>query len=101
MVVNSGREGQCPAHPDAGAANPGHIRHTERAERMVARIGHFRPRLAAVPRPVPLDGPAAEAWSAWLPLVDGAGLYHGDPRALVVRGEVDGRGDGTTSISLV
>lgn len=96
MVVNSGLEGRCPAHPDL-SGDPG-----ERAERMSARVGHFRPRLAAAARPTPWDGPSASAWGAWLPLIDGDGLDHADPRALVIRGDgPDGRGYGTTSISLV
>jgi hypothetical protein len=93
MVVNCGLEGRCPASP--GAAD-------ERVQRMAARVGHFRPRLTAAPRPVPWDGSSAAAWGAWLPLAGGDGLDPGDPRALVIRGAGEGgRGYGTTSISLV
>lgn len=88
LVVNSGLEGELPGHP--GAAD------------MAARIAHFRPRLLAAPRPEPVKGTTAEAWGAWLPLVDGDGLALSDQRALVLRrifGE--GRVWGTGSISLV
>jgi hypothetical protein len=44
----------------------------------------------------------AEAWGAWLPLIDGDGLAVDDPRALIVRRDLGGgRIWGTTSISLV
>jgi Transport and Golgi organisation 2 len=68
-----------------------------------ARIGHFLPRLRAAARPVPgPDGPTAQAWGAWLPLLTGDGLATDDPRALIVRRDLgDGRIWGTTSISLV
>ncbi len=44
----------------------------------------------------------AQAWGAWLPLINGDGLAMDDPRALIVRRDL-GRGRiwGTTSISLV
>jgi hypothetical protein len=85
MIVNSGL-----------AAAPG--RHDE-----LPRIEHFAPRLAAAVRPDPRPGGSAQAaWGAWLPLMNGDGLDPGDPRALVVRRDLDdGRIWGTTSISLV
>jgi hypothetical protein len=68
-----------------------------------ARIDHFLPRLRAAGRPVPgPDGPTAQAWGAWLPLLTGDGLATDDPRALIVRRDLGGgRVWGTTSISLV
>jgi hypothetical protein len=68
-----------------------------------ARIAHFLPRLRAAARPVPGPGGAtAQAWGAWLPLLTGDGLAPDDPRALIVRRDLDdGRVWGTTSISLV
>ncbi|GAA2089674.1 NRDE family protein [Actinomadura alba] len=91
LIVNSGLKGG----DDLADLGPG-------GEHMSARLAHFRPRLAAVPRPVAGDGPTAEAWGEWLPLIDGDGLDRADPRALVVRREIgDGRVYGTTSTSLV
>jgi transport and Golgi organization protein 2 len=123
VVVNSGLEGRRPGHGVPGAdgaevANGGDVaegaevvkleegeggeRDERRTARLAARIGHFRPRLAAADRPSPWDGPTAAAWGAWLPLVDGDGLEPTDPRALVIGGDgVGGRSFGTTSISLV
>jgi Transport and Golgi organisation 2 len=90
IMVNSGLEGRGGPHPGAAV------------EEMAARVAYFRPLLAAARRPEPVTGPTAEAWGEWLPLVDGAGLDRGDPRALVVRRDVgDGRIWGTSSISLV
>jgi Transport and Golgi organisation 2 len=68
-----------------------------------ARTAHFLPRLRAAARPVPgPGGPTARAWGAWLPLLTGDGLAPDDPRALIVRRDLDdGRVWGTTSISLV
>ena len=70
---------------------------------MNARLAFFQPLLAAAERPKPLDGlPTAEAWGAWLPVVDGAGLAATDERALVVRRELGERRTwGTTSTTLV
>jgi hypothetical protein len=68
-----------------------------------ARITHFLPRLRAAARPAPRPGwPTARAWGAWLPLLTGDGLAPDDPRALIVRRDLnDGRVWGTTSVSLV
>jgi Transport and Golgi organisation 2 len=87
IVVNSGLDGE----PDL---IPEHER---------ARIAHFRPRLLGAPRPAPRPGdPVAQAWGAWLPLLNGDGLDAADPRALIVRRDLGGgRIWGTTSISLV
>jgi hypothetical protein len=70
---------------------------------MNARIGHFRPLLAAAERPKPIDGVGtAEAWGAWLPVIDGAGLAATDDRALIVRRELgEHRTWGTTSTTLI
>ena len=69
----------------------------------LARAGYFLPRLRAAPRPLPRPGPpSAQAWGAWLPLLNGDGLAPGDPRALIVRRDLGGgRVWGTTSVSLV
>lgn len=90
VVVNSGLEG---ADPTDG---PG-------TQEMNARLGYFRPRLAAAERPTPRAGvTTAEAWGAWLPLLDGDGLAVDDERALVLRRELgEGRTWGTTSTTLV
>lgn len=68
-----------------------------------ARIALFLPLLRAAPRPTPRPGPPApEAWGAWLPLINGAGIPPGDPRALIVRRTgPGGQIWGTTSVSLV
>ena len=43
-----------------------------------------------------------QAWGAWLPLINGAGIPPGDPRALIVRRTGPaGQIWGTTSVSLV
>jgi hypothetical protein len=88
LVVNSGLAGEL--RPDAG-------------EHETERIAYFQPQLAAIPFPQPKPGAGVEdAWGAWLPLLNGAGLSPGDPRALIMRRDVgDGRIFGTTSISLV
>ncbi|WP_119730619.1 NRDE family protein [Thermomonospora amylolytica] len=92
MIVNTGLEGRGPrgeVHPDAAA-------------QMAERIAHFRPLLEAAPRPEPRAGTAAEAWGAWLPLVEGGGLDRADRRALVLSRDFgDGRLWGTSSVSLV
>jgi hypothetical protein len=92
IVVNSGLD----SGPGGGSPAP-----TQEHER--ARIAHFRPRLLSAPRPVPRPGdPVAQAWGAWLPLLNGDGLDAADPRALIVRRDLGaGRIWGTTSISLV
>jgi hypothetical protein len=88
LVVNSGLAGEL--RPGAG-------------EHEIERIGYYQPRLAAIPLPQPKPGASVEdAWDGWLPLLNGAGLATGDPRALIVRREFDdGRIWGTTSISLI
>ena len=88
LVVNSGLAGEL--RPDAG-------------EHEIERIGYFQARLATIPFPQPKPGVTIEdAWSGWLPLLNGAGLSPDDPRALIVRRDLgDGRIWGTTSISLV
>ncbi|WP_433338410.1 NRDE family protein [Spirillospora sp. CA-294931] len=89
LVVNSGLEGEGPVHV------------AEAASYIDARLAHFRPRLEAAPRPVPLDGDTAHAWGAWLPLVDGDGLERSDKRALIpLIGFEDGKVWGTTSLTL-
>jgi hypothetical protein len=90
LVVNSGLEGS-----GGGFEGPG-------MAEMRARIGHFRPLVEAAPRPSPAgDGPTADAWGAWLPIVDGAGLDRSDPRALIVSREFEAGVWGTGSLSLV
>jgi hypothetical protein len=93
MVVNSGLAGETPALGD-GAQGKAHE---------TARIAHFLPRLRTAARPDPRPGvPAADAWGAWLPLLNGDGIAPDDQRALIVRRDLgDGRVWGTTSISLV
>jgi len=87
IVVNGGLDG-----------GPGTSREQERA-----RVEHFLPRLRAAARPDPRpDGPLAQAWGAWLPLMNGGGIAPDDPRALIVRRDLGGgRIWGTTSVSLV
>jgi hypothetical protein len=90
FVVNSGLEGTDLRHDGPGS------------EEMSARVAYFRDRFAAVARPEPGEGPPVAAWGPWHPLIDGDGLDHEDPRALIVRRDFgDGRIWGTTSISLV
>jgi len=89
VVVNSGLEGA------DGSEGPG-------TEAMAARVGFFRPALAAAGRPNPAgEAATAQAWGSWLPLVDGAGLDPQDDRALLVRRELGERTWGTTSVTLV
>ncbi|GLZ15999.1 hypothetical protein Acsp04_62340 [Actinomadura sp. NBRC 104425] len=93
MVVNNGLEGR-------HRRGDGHADDGDR--HMAARLAHFRPRLAAAPRPEPRDGTAAQAWGAWLEIAEGAGLPRTDPRALLPLVELPGTGVwGTTSVSLV
>ena len=99
MIVNSGLDRDLLAAGTAGAdaaASPGR-------EHELARIAHFLPRLRGAPRPAPRPGdPVVRAWADWLPLLDGDGIAPGDPRALIVRRDLDdGRVWGTTSTSLV
>ncbi|MFC6087084.1 NRDE family protein [Sphaerisporangium aureirubrum] len=65
------------------------------------RAGWFVPRFAAAPRPSAHD-PGDASWTAWRELLAGDGLPVTDPRALVVRRELDdGRVWGTSSVTLV
>lgn len=91
MIVNSGLEGRDQREGE-----------TEDAY-MDARIAHFRPRLAAAPRPEPAPGePVERAWGPWLKLVEGDGLPRADHRALLPLLDVgDGRVWGTTSVTLI
>ncbi|MQY08645.1 NRDE family protein [Actinomadura macrotermitis] len=90
MIVNSGLEGE-------GALEGG----SEDAY-MRARLTHFRPRLAAAPRPEPCPGQdVRQAWEPWLPLLEGDGLERSDVRALLPLLDLGGgRVWGTGSISL-
>ncbi|HEX9063792.1 MAG TPA: NRDE family protein [Streptosporangiaceae bacterium] len=68
-----------------------------------ARLALFFSGFAAAARPEPRPGgPAAGAWGAWFPLVNGNGRDPGDPAALIVRRDLGGgRVWGSTSVSLV
>lgn len=66
------------------------------------RAAHFLPRFRAAARPEPIaERVPAQAWRQWLHLVDGDGIPHGDPRAIVVRRRLGERLWGSTSASLV
>jgi Transport and Golgi organisation 2 len=94
LVVNSGLAADLD-HARAAGDEPGR-------EHEMARIARFLPRLRAATRPAPRPGPpAAQAWGAWFPLVNGDGLVPDDPEALIVRREFGDRMWGTTSVSLV
>ncbi len=64
-------------------------------------VPHFAPLLAALPSPVLGSGPPLETWEPWPDLLAGDGLDGDDPRALVVRREIEGRSYASTSASLV
>ncbi len=102
MVVNSGLGSDLVT---GGAPGPGEAAGSPPAgnDPEVARIAYFLPKLRAAPRPVPRPGETpAQAWGAWLPLMNGDGIGPDDPRALIVRHRLgDGRIWGTTSVSLV
>ena len=104
VVVNSGLAGDLRAD-GAGSGAQGQPAGASSAARdhELARIGHLLPRLRAAALPVPRPGgPAAQAWGAWLPLMNGDGIGPDDPRALIVRHDLGaGRIYRTTSISLV
>ena len=104
VVVNSGLASDLGAD-GAGSGAPGQPAGASSAARdhELARIGHFLPRLRAAALPVPRPGgPVAQAWGAWLTLMNGDGIGRRDPRALIVRHDLgDGRIYGTTSLSLV
>jgi len=61
-------------------------------------VPHFAPLLAALSPP---DEDLAATRSAWIHLLSGDGLDPGDPRALLVRREVDGRPYASTSATFV
>jgi hypothetical protein len=104
VVVNSGLDSDLLGRAVTGTgsrAGAGGVR--DGRDHELARLAHFLPRLrqAAEPQPRP-GGLAAQAWAAWLPLINGDGLSLEDPRALIVRRDLGaGRIWGTTSISLV
>ncbi|WP_051711519.1 NRDE family protein [Streptomyces sp. NRRL S-350] len=93
VVLNDGLEGQA-----AGRSASERV-----GALMAARADHFRARFAAAPRPRPTgDGPAGQAWGAWLPIVTGDGLALDEDAALVQRRDFgDGRIWGSSSISLL
>lgn len=95
MVVNSGLAADL-----TGATGPAG---SEGRAHELARLAHFLPRLRAAGRPDPVpSAPVADAWGAWLPLLNGDGIAPEDPRALIVRRDLGGgRVWGTTSVSLV
>lgn len=62
-------------------------------------VPHFSPLLAALPDP--LLTPGTEGWVPWVDLLEGDGLEPDDPRALLVRRDIEGRQYGSTSASLV
>ena len=65
-------------------------------------VPHFEPLLAALPDPLLGDAaPTLTAWEPWTDLLGGDGLDPEDPRALVVRRELEGRTYASTSASLV
>lgn len=65
-------------------------------------VPHFEPLLAALPDPPLSSGtPSPVAWEAWVDLLGGVGLDPTDPRALLVRREIEGRTYASTSATLV
>jgi hypothetical protein len=65
-------------------------------------VPHFGPLLAGLADPLLTAGaPSRAAWEPWTDLLAGDGLDPGDPRALLVRREVEGRIYASTSASLV
>ena len=65
-------------------------------------VPHFTPLLAALPAPLlALDGSTRTAWEPWTDLLAGDGLDPADPRALIVRREIEGRTYASTSATLV
>lgn len=99
VVVNSGLDSDL----RSGEAGPGTARSSDPRDHELARLAHFVPRFRDAQRPRPRPGrPAAQAWGAWLPLVNGDGISRDDSRALIVRRDLGaGRIWGTTSISLL
>lgn len=65
-------------------------------------VPHFEPLLATLPSPLLTpNAPSAVAWEPWTDLLGGDGLDPADPRALLVRREIEGRTYASTSASLV
>jgi hypothetical protein len=64
-------------------------------------VDHFRPLLEATPDPSFEAEGGLDGWAPWVTLLAGDGLDPEDPRALLVRREVEGRPYGSTSASLV
>lgn len=65
-------------------------------------VPHFEPLLAALPNPPLAPGlPSRAAWQPWTDLLTGDDLDPADPRALIVRREIEGRTYASTSASLV
>jgi Transport and Golgi organisation 2 len=102
-LLSDGGGARAPGSGDAGPRGSGTARGSDPREHELARLAHFVPRFRAAQRPRPRPGGTmAQAWGAWLPLLNGDGLSPDDPRALIVRRDLgDGRVWGTTSVSLV
>ncbi|MGH9084196.1 MAG: NRDE family protein [Acidimicrobiales bacterium] len=65
-------------------------------------VPHFAPLLSALPDPLLTpDLPSRAAWEPWTDLLAGDGLDPADPRALIVRREIEGRTYASTSATLV
>ncbi|MEX2294656.1 MAG: NRDE family protein [Acidimicrobiales bacterium] len=65
-------------------------------------VPHFGPLLAALPNPTLTPGETTSAaWGPWVDLLRGDGLDPEDPRALIVRRDIEGRTYRSTSASLV
>ena len=65
-------------------------------------VPHFAPLLAGLPDPLLTPTrPSRAAWEPWTDLLGGDGLDPADPRALIVRREVEGRTYASTSATLV
>lgn len=65
-------------------------------------VPHFAPLLGGLPDPLLTFGADSRtAWEPWTDLLDGDGLDPTDPRALLVRREIDGRIYRSTSATLV
>lgn len=65
-------------------------------------VPHFQPLLEALPDPLlDVGAPPRAAWEPWIDLLGGDGLEGDDPRALIVRREVEGRTYASTSATLV
>lgn len=65
-------------------------------------VPHFAPLLANLADPLlTTDAPTLVAWEPWTDLLAGDGLDPADPRALIVRREIEGELYGSTSATLV